>query len=170
MCTPKDILSRDSMAELYRLYAGELMAFANSILRNPDDSQEVVQELFCTLYEKLPDKEIWNSTVRAFLFVSVKNRSLNFMARNKRIVRLADDHAKIDNQYDAINDRLTGDAVCEYVRTSVSSLQWELFNLRIIHGLTWREISEITEIPLSSAHREYETLISVIKRKFPDVF
>jgi RNA polymerase sigma factor (sigma-70 family) len=170
MNSSDNIILRDFLPELYQFHAKELMSFANSILRNPDDAQEIVQELFCLLYEKYSEKEIQRSTVRAFLFVSVKNSALNFIKKSKKTVPLTDTHAIPDPLYNAIDNNMTETVISDYVRSALSSLHCELFNLRIVHGLKWEEIATITGIPRSSAHREFETLTAGIRRKFPDVF
>lgn len=166
----EELLSRESLAGVYRRFSRELIIYADSILRNTDDSQEVVQDLFCALQESLPDRKILTSTLRSYLYVSVRNRSFNLLKRSKRTAPLIGEQLCNDAQYERIDDKLTGDLILGYVRNTCSSEQIEIFTLRISHDLTWQEISDVTGMPLSSAYKEFDQIISVIKRKFPDVF
>jgi len=67
---------------LYRRYFVRLCAFANKFLMNPQASEEVVQDIFLTLWEK---RSILNNegTGKSFLFQAVHNKSLNLLAHNK---------------------------------------------------------------------------------------
>jgi RNA polymerase sigma factor (sigma-70 family) len=170
MSCPDEIVTRESISALYQNHAKELMVFANSILKNPDDAREIVHDLFCTLYEKVPEKKLFRNTIRAFLYVSVKNLSLNLIQKKRKSAQLSEEYGTADNQFEKINDRLTGETITNYINYTFSKSQNEIFHLRTVHGLTWKEIADITGISLSSAYREFDAMISQIKRKFSDVF
>jgi RNA polymerase sigma-19 factor, ECF subfamily len=67
---------------LFREHASALCTFAFSYLRSRETAEDVVQDLFCWIWEQRFTIEMPHG-VRAWLFFAVRNRSLNAM-RNSR--------------------------------------------------------------------------------------
>jgi len=72
---------------LYRRFFVRLCAFANKFLRDPQTSEEVVQDIFLKLWE---NRSMLRSdgSAKSFLFQAVHNKSLNMLA-----------HLKVANRY-----------------------------------------------------------------------
>src|SRR5665647_418695 len=72
---------------LYRRFFVRLCAFANKFLRDPQTSEEVVQDIFLKLWE---NRSMLRSdgSAKSFLFQAVHNKSLNMLA-----------HLKVENRY-----------------------------------------------------------------------
>ncbi len=62
--------------QLFRMHAAALCDFAFSYVRSREIAEEVVQDLFCWIWEQRFTVEMAHG-VRAWLFTSVRNRSLN---------------------------------------------------------------------------------------------
>lgn len=77
--------NRQLFNQLFSDYYVNLCRFAYTYLKDNDDSEEIVQEVFITLWENRA-KLVINTSIRSFLYTSVKNRSLNFIRnRNTRL-------------------------------------------------------------------------------------
>jgi RNA polymerase sigma-70 factor (ECF subfamily) len=61
---------------LFREFAAPLCDFAFSYVRSREIAEEVVQDLFCWIWERRFTIEMPHG-VRAWLFTSIRNRSLN---------------------------------------------------------------------------------------------
>jgi RNA polymerase sigma-70 factor (ECF subfamily) len=68
--------------QLFRMYAAALCDFAFSYVRSKEIAEEVVQDLFCWIWEQRFTVEMPHG-VRAWLFTAVRNRALNAL-RNIR--------------------------------------------------------------------------------------
>ena len=68
---------------LFRGHAAALCAFAFSYIRSRETAEEIVQDLFCWIWEQRFTIEMPHG-VRAWLFSAVRNRALN-AARNIRV-------------------------------------------------------------------------------------
>jgi RNA polymerase sigma factor (sigma-70 family) len=165
----KNILHRDHLAQLYESHARDLVVYARSILRNLDDAQELVHDLFCSLYDKVENDKISTDSIRAFLYVSVKHRAFNLLKKNKKTAELSDHHALTKSSAESVDDSMILEDVYKYIRTSFSAEKQEIFFLRIVHDLTWKEISEITGKAVSSVHFEFNEMVLAVNRRFPDV-
>ena len=74
--------NRKQFDKLFADYYVNLSRFAFTYVRDRDVSEEIVQEMFISLWEHRNDLNI-NTSVRAFLYTSVKNRALNYLRDEK---------------------------------------------------------------------------------------
>ncbi len=67
---------------LFRQYYAPLVGYANKILSDKMDAEEVVQKLFCKLWENRNNFSI-SISVKSYLYKSVHNHCLNFIKHEK---------------------------------------------------------------------------------------
>jgi RNA polymerase sigma-70 factor (ECF subfamily) len=67
---------------LFRLYYAPLVGYANKMLGDKMDAEEVVQKLFCKLWENKESFSV-SISVKSYLYKSVHNHSLNFIKHQK---------------------------------------------------------------------------------------
>jgi RNA polymerase sigma-70 factor, ECF subfamily len=164
-----ELLTRESIARLYKTHVKDLIVYARSLLNNHDDAQEVVHDLFCALYDKAPEGDIQVSSIRAFLFASVKNRAFNVMKKKKRITGLRDNHESSVNMTESVHNTISVREIYAYIHAVFPPDKREIFVLRVIHGLIWREIADVTGRPLSTVHMVFNEGVAVLRERFPDV-
>jgi len=78
-----------------------LHRYAFTILKNPDDAKDIVQAVFLNLWEKRFSLNI-NSSIKAYLFKSVHNQSINHL---KKEISIQKHHANLvieQTYYDAV--------------------------------------------------------------------
>jgi RNA polymerase sigma-70 factor (ECF subfamily) len=68
---------------VFRAYYSPLCAFANSYVRSSETSEEIVQDLFCWIWDRRFTLEMPHG-LRLWLFTAVRNRSLNAL-RDRRL-------------------------------------------------------------------------------------
>ncbi|MFY0653207.1 MAG: RNA polymerase sigma-70 factor [Cyclobacteriaceae bacterium] len=66
----------DAYEELFHLYYPQLVRFAEGILFDPYQAEDVVQNLFLYLWERMDTINI-NTSLKSYLYRSVHNRCLN---------------------------------------------------------------------------------------------
>jgi len=71
--------------ELFRRYYVDLCQVANRLVRNEQQAEDLVQDLFVSLWEKRGGLPKDLTAVGAYLRRSARNRSLNFLRDQKRI-------------------------------------------------------------------------------------
>ncbi len=65
----------DSFEALFFRYAKGLVVFANQFVSNRQEAEDIVHDVFVSLWEKMDD--IDTQTVQAYLFLATRNLSLN---------------------------------------------------------------------------------------------
>lgn len=146
----------EDAAELFHLTRGSLLSFATSILRNHEDAQDVVQEVF---RECLEQKNLEIS--RPYLFKAVRNRSLNRIRSYKRftwaIEKLAD-YLALDNG--AMEKEEV--SIMDYV-DRLPSKQKEVLILRIKAELKISEIVDVLAIPEGTVKSRLNKALKYLK-------
>lgn len=79
-----------SFDELYERYYHELVLWADTILNNMGEAEDLVQDLFVHLWEKKLYEELRGETVRSYLYVSVRNMALRRREGGKKTLHLPD--------------------------------------------------------------------------------
>jgi RNA polymerase sigma-70 factor (family 1) len=79
------IINNDSIGLelLFKRYYAQLVRFAKEILKNKDQAEDMVQEVFTKIWERREKLQI-NSQVKSYLYVAVKNHCFNQLKLNDR--------------------------------------------------------------------------------------
>jgi len=85
--------NRKFFNQLFLDYYVNLCRFSYTYLKDNDISEEIVQEVFINLWEQRDSIDI-NTSIRSFLYTSVKNRSLNHIRNQKTRIRHEDEFAR----------------------------------------------------------------------------
>lgn len=72
----------DAFEQIYQSYWSELYSYAYNILRDKAVCEEIVQEIFFSLWTKRRELQITHS-IRAYLFTAVKFQTLNYIKSEK---------------------------------------------------------------------------------------
>lgn len=68
---------------LFEAFHKPLCFFTNRIVRNPNDAEDIVQEIFLKLWKMAPETYSNIQTIKAFLFTTAQNRCLNYIRDRK---------------------------------------------------------------------------------------
>lgn len=147
----KKIRSGDHPAfeTLFYRYYSQLCVFSNSYVKSLDIARDVVQEVFIKIWDNRENFYI-NQSLKAYLFMAVRNQSLNFLQQRKQKQRLEDRLKKQQVLNEAINkDELNTEELTQKVWKFVEQLperRRTIFILYRKHGLSYEEIAEVMGI------------------------
>ena len=161
----------EHVTELYRAHAKELVVYSSGFVYDIETAREVVQDVFCKLYADAQRSKIKNISMRAFLYTAVRNRSISVIRSKKHIMRLDDDVqiASAENQAQSLVDTMAFESVQSYIEKNYDEQSVEVFTLRFVHALTYKEIQAVSGVSVSGISRILEKMISAIEREFPDM-
>ena len=156
-------------AVLVERHARPLARFAAS-LGARDGVEELVQDTFVRAFGAIETFRS-DSSLRTWLFTICKRLLLDQRRterRRKDKVELEEGHAVVE--YDAL-DGMVGDETAQRVRDAVSRLstmQREVFTLRVSEGLPYEEIAEVVGSTTGSCRVHYHNAIKSIKEHLSD--
>jgi RNA polymerase sigma-70 factor (ECF subfamily) len=148
-----------AFAELYSRYSQKIYAYCLRVTGHKEDANDIFQETFCNFFDQSKtNKSI--SSVSGLLITIARNLCLNH-TRSKRV------HIDLEEYNLKTND--TGyeqKELLELINNALEVLEFEYkeaFVLRQYHGFSYKEISEITQSPESTARNRYWRAKSKIK-------
>ncbi|MDA3818414.1 MAG: RNA polymerase sigma-70 factor [Prolixibacteraceae bacterium] len=165
---------KKSFELLFNAYYNSLCYYALKFLDDYDDAEEVVQDVFITIWEKR-STTVLPLSVRNYLFGSVRNRSLNVLKHKKIVDRHKSDNLKA--QLEQSDDELYREIdLMNKINAHIDALpprRREIFILSREYGLKYREIAEKLNLSVKTVEaqmgvalkslrenlKEYKTLI-----------
>jgi RNA polymerase sigma-70 factor (ECF subfamily) len=156
-------------SEIVAAHAEALARFAVSSGER-EDIEELVQDTFVRAFGSL-DAFRGESSLRSWLF-TIERRLMLDRRRAERRSRgmVALTEASAGTEYDAL-DGLMADEVAERLRRAVddlSPMQKQVFSLRVVEGLSYKEIAELVGSSEGAARVHYHNAMKAVKECLHD--
>ncbi len=133
------------VSSLYRRHRARALSIARRILRDPDDAEDVVQDVFIRLYLQ-PVKFDGKAAYTTWLFRVMVNSSINSLRSKRRRARLrSEGDAPLSPEQAAIGRELQ--QKFEEALAKVTEQHQQVLWLREIRGKSYPEIAELLHIP-----------------------
>ena len=148
-------------------YERPLVRYAARFTGDLEAARDVVQDTFYRLCREHPSK--LNGRLAPWLYTVCRNRALDVRKKEGRMQTL-EQHAA-EAQPDAAPGPLDRAALREehaLVLDAVSTLpgnQQEVFRLKFEHGLTYREISSVMNMPLSTVNYTIAQALTAVRTR-----
>jgi RNA polymerase sigma-70 factor (ECF subfamily) len=143
-----DSLAHDPSAleVLYDRYAGLVYGLALAALRNPDDAQDLAQEIFLSLYQQAKSYDPARGALAGFLATMTRTRAIDRLRGRSRKVRLLRDFSQSDPPAPPVTalDRISLAQCSERVRVALAQLpedQRRVLEMAYYRGLSQAEIA-----------------------------
>lgn len=160
----KSILDGDmcSFNLLINRYEEVIFKFVYGMIKNNESAKDVTQEVFITVYNKLYTFK-GQSKFSNWLFQIARNKSLDYLRKNKRTIEL-----NIDDAFDAVSRELLPDQCVELKETMVEiknfikaldEIDRQILLLRgTKENMKFSDIAEILKIKDSTVKTKYYRL------------
>lgn len=134
--------------------------FALSILKNPIEAEDVVQDVMIKIYDNY--KLFKGGNGFSWILTIAKNESLMRIRKNDRI-ELKDDEFwnSIHNEKKLSNDDII---LLDYLLNSLSDIEKEIVFLIAISGLKNREVAEFLSMPLATVLSKYHRAMKKMQK------
>lgn len=134
---------------IFKEYFVPLINFVNSYIHNLEDSKEIVQNTFLSIWKNKDHIEL-RSSVKAYLYQSTKNNMIDYIRKNKNnknnigLENIDSEHyvEYNDEQLDPFIVRNT----IELVLKTLKPKSKQIFELNKFEGLTYDEIAQYLDI------------------------
>jgi RNA polymerase sigma-70 factor (ECF subfamily) len=144
----------DAFTAIVEAYYSRCLRFAQSMLRNPDDAEDMVQETFVRLYRALPryeERQRFESWLFQILGNCCRTANTTFRRQDSRTVDDGEVLTRLPSPdvADLSFDREWGDDVRRAL-AEVPDYNREIFLLHYIEGFAYDEIERMTGIKQSA--------------------
>ena len=158
--------NKNAFEKLFRLYYASICRFIFSYIKDTDSSEEIAQDLFIYFWENAPQMDI-KTSLKAYLFTSAKNFSLNYIKKSKTRQKYHDAAQEAIQDED---EKISAESVRTFkilLKQALKTLPEkcrEIFELSKYEGLTYEEIS----VFLRLSQKTVENQMGIALRKIRD--
>lgn len=156
--------SIEALSELYISTKETVYGFALSILKNSQEAEDVLQEVYIRIHKSADLYEPTGKPV-AWILTITKNLAYMKIRQNKNHVDINElENHLIVNLNENIENRLFIKTVFSYI----SDEERNILTLHSISGFKHREIAKILSMPLATVLSKYNRAIKKIKKRMSE--
>ena len=151
---------------IFRAYYPNLVGFADSILRDPAAAEDTVQEVMLELWRRRSNI-VLETSLRAYLFQSTRNRALNRIRHQRVASRLAPELAA-PTPLPSPDRELAEQEMAARVQAAVGELPdrcREVFQLSRVQGLKYAEIAETLGISVKTVEAQMGKALRILRER-----
>jgi RNA polymerase sigma-70 factor (family 1) len=138
---------------LFRSSYVSLVRYARTLIKDQDTSEEIVQDLFCTIW-KDKEKIRIESSLNGYLFRAVHNRCLHFIEHKRVVVRHAEEMSSLSAESpDSPSDILNFKELQAKIASILERLPercGKIFYMNRFEGLKYSEIAKKLSISVKT--------------------
>lgn len=152
--------SRTALEVLYKRYNQLVYKIAFSIIKNKENSEDIMQNVFTKIFE-LPEIKLPDNKEASWLYTVTKNETITKLRKLKEdididsIYNMTTDCKDIENIID--NDKYNR------IINKLDEKEQEIVSLKILGQLSFKEISKLMDIPIGTVQWHYYKAIDCIK-------
>lgn len=174
-CVEQD---RSAQEELFKLFYGKMMGVCLRYTKDQDQAQEVVQEGFIKIFEKLGEFDFVGS-FEGWVRRIMVNASIDAIRKRKRQPFSTDEdymfnskHTTQEHNFDKDLTKIKGEYALEAIQ-ELSPAYQTVFNLYVIENYSHKEIAQILSISVgtskSNLAKAKQNLRSILIKKFDKI-
>lgn len=152
---------------LYERHWRVLWSYARNAMADPDDAEDIVQELFMTLWEKRETLDI-NTSLKAYLYRATLNKVIDRSDRIKYRFSYLEDLKRTHEQGNyTIDEELFEKELIGRFEACVGKMPPKMrtiFTLSRTHLLTHQQISDYLNISRDNVNRQIKNALILLKK------
>ncbi|MDR2813698.1 MAG: RNA polymerase sigma-70 factor [Prevotellaceae bacterium] len=156
---------------VFKSWYAPLCSYACSMLRCMDEAEDVVQKMFCVLWDQRAELDV-RISLQSYLYRAVHNRCLNRLKHEKvREKYKADVAHRHGEAYDSADGQMAHDELAAAVEGAVAQLPEQcriVFELSRKEALTYPEIAERLKISHNTVENHISKALRVLREKLKE--
>lgn len=146
--------------ELYSKYNNLVYQIAFSILKNKENSEDIVQKVFLKIWE-IDKSKLPTTNEASWIYSFTKNETLNYL-RTKRNTVALDEVYYMSSEDKAINEMIDQDSYNKII-SRLNTEEQEIVSLKILSNLSFKEIAQILNKPIATVQWKYYKAVHTLK-------
>lgn len=151
--------------KLYKRYQPSLINYAFYLTRSSEDALEIVNDVFLSIWDKR-DRLKLDSSLNTYLYTAVKNRSINYIKKNKL-------ETVFDDQLDTLSDFSADQSILEkeqriiiqQIMNGLPSKCKQVFAMSRIDQLSNKEIASLLDISIKTVEAQITKALKIFRKK-----
>ncbi|NLU38413.1 MAG: RNA polymerase sigma-70 factor [Bacteroidales bacterium] len=155
----------------FRNYYERLCNYANTILNDMDEAEEMVQNAFLTIWERRESFEV-HTSLKSYLYRAVYNSSLNSL-KHKKVQQKHEQYYKQNTapDYESATSELMENELQQLAQKAIEQLPPQckmVFTLSRVEQLTYAEIAEQMNISAKTVENHMVRALRFLREKLKD--
>ncbi len=154
--------------EIFKRYTKVLVAHAFRLLGDRDEANDVVQDIFLTLWQKKADL-VFTTSLSSYLYTAIRNKIFNRMSHQKIVARYADSiMAFMETGYTVADDKIREQELAVLIEKEIEALPAKMREVFLMHKreeLSYKEISAKLDITDKTAKQQVYNAVKILKLK-----
>ena len=156
----KQILGEQVQKELYENYSNLVYKIAFSILKNKENAEDVMQNVFTKIVE-IPKEKLPSNKETTWLYTVTKNEAISYVRKNKKEVCLEEIYELVDEDTN-IEEIIEKEDYQNLIR-GLNKEEQEIISLKILSKLKFRQIATLLNMPIGTVQWKYYTAVKALK-------
>lgn len=160
---------------LYTTYRRWLMVVATGILQNEQEAEEVVQEFFIDLWQRQSYKNVPAGSKEAlqnYLFVSIKNRCLNRMAKEDTRLKRVNNFLAMRTPVASPDNKLENTELKNQLSNAIGQLpprQGQVFQNAYLMDKSRKEIADEMRISEKTVKKQMQLALKALRNYLKNI-
>ncbi len=151
---------KDRLNELYKKYNKLIYGIAFSILKNKEDSEDLVQIVFLKIF-KIDKSKLPKKNESSWLYSLTKNETLNYLKKKTKDLNI-DEIYNIAEEDKELNKIIDNDEYNKII-SKLNEQEQEIVSLKILLKLSFKEISLLLNLPMGTVQWKYYTSLYTLR-------
>ena len=156
--------------KLFREYYAPAIRYCCTMVLDADDAEDIVQQVFVSLWQKIKNNNIIQTSARAYLYKAVYHASLDFL-KHKKVKKQYEDKSLINQGTIAYTDEIAGNELQKKIRDSIAQLPDQcgrIFKMNRFENLKYREIAAELNIAEKTVENQMGKALKKLRESLKD--
>lgn len=154
---------------VFRDYYKPLVRYGNTFLKDSDETEDIVQQVFVSLWEKRTQLDI-HTSIRAVLYKSVQNACLNKIKHLKVRSVYAEDW-KATQQVEETSDSVQVNELNDRIHLAINSMPEQcgrIFKMSRFEQLRYQEIADELGLSVKTVENQMGKALKIVREELKD--
>ncbi|MNJ86625.1 RNA polymerase sigma factor [compost metagenome] len=154
---------------VFRDYYKPLVRYGNTFLKDSDETEDIVQQVFVSLWEKRTQLDI-HTSIRAVLYKSVQNACLNKIKHLKVRSTYVED-IKAMNVSEDSSDPVLANELQERIQLAMESMPEQcgrIFKMSRFEQLRYQEIADQLGLSVKTVENQMGKALKIVREELKD--
>ncbi|MFY0652003.1 MAG: RNA polymerase sigma-70 factor [Cyclobacteriaceae bacterium] len=165
--TRLNIADLTSFESLFRAYYSNMVIYAFKFLRKKEEAEDLVQEVFFSLWKKKDTIEL-KSSLESYLFGAVKRQCQNKLRHDKVVRKYANNFAISSNQSQDPYSTLVGEEMESVIKNTLDELpdqSKKIFVMNRFESKKYKEIAKELSISVKTVEAHMSKVLKLFRMK-----
>ena len=153
---------------IFERYTEVLLRHAYRLLHNRHEANDVIQDVFLTLWQKRESME-FKTSLSSYLYCSVRNRIFDMLSHEKVVVRYAQSISDfMEEGYCTTDEQIREKELAAIINKEIEALPSKMRKVFILHKkeqLSYKEIAEQLNITDKTAKQQVYNAVKTLRLK-----